>query len=144
MHGTSSVSIQNARHFLCQYTECTALPQSVYRMHRAANCIKILECISECGPLIDVVNTLRIFKCYGRSLHHLRDMLLLYNFVFVPELKIQSVTHDSIEDARTALALYQKYCQLQSSGNFKEELEALYQVGKKMQWQVPGEAEEAV
>lgn len=62
--------------------------------------------------------------------------------MFPTELKIQSVTHDSIEDARTALALYQKYCQLKASGDLVMELQNLYEAGKKAQWKVPGEEEE--
>ena len=58
------------------------------------------------------------------------------------ELKIQSVTHDSIEDARTALALYQKYCELKAEGDLVMELQKLYEAGKKAQWRVPGEEED--
>lgn len=71
---------------------------------------------------------------------------LLFKFILadvnISELKIQSVTHDSIEDARTALALYQKYCDLKASGELVMALQGLYQAGKKAQWKVPGEEEE--
>lgn len=57
-------------------------------------------------------------------------------------VKIQSVTHDSIEDARAALQLYFYYLKLQEEGTVRENLEKLYRVGKSLQWVVP-DAEEA-
>ena len=53
-------------------------------------------------------------------------------------MKIQSVTHDSIEDARAALQLYSKYKALAAQGNLKETLIDLYRIGNQLQWKVPG------
>lgn len=52
-------------------------------------------------------------------------------------MMIQSEVHDSIEDARTALHLYRKYEELQTSGKLQAALEELYETGKKVQWKVP-------
>ena len=52
-------------------------------------------------------------------------------------VKIQSVTHDSIEDARAALQLYFHYLKLEEQGIVQQELEKLYEVGKSMNWAVP-------
>jgi hypothetical protein len=41
-------------------------------------------------------------------------------------------THDSIEDARTALQLYDIYRQLNNEGVWKDELESVYRKGKEM------------
>lgn len=54
-------------------------------------------------------------------------------------MKIQSETHDSIEDARAALGLYKKYLELETKGILKTSLEEMYAVGKSMHWKVPGD-----
>ena len=46
-------------------------------------------------------------------------------------------THDSIEDARTALALYDKYRELERSGTVQQTLQHLYDVGRDTHWEVP-------
>ncbi|OAV97453.1 hypothetical protein PTTG_26056 [Puccinia triticina 1-1 BBBD Race 1] len=48
-------------------------------------------------------------------------------------------THDSIEDARTALQLYDIYRQLNNEGVWKDELESVYRKGKEMGWKVPAD-----
>ena len=49
-------------------------------------------------------------------------------------------THDSIEDARTALQLYQKYLELQQEGTLDEAIQQLYEVGRETHWEIPGDA----
>jgi len=63
-------------------------------------------------------------------------MVYVINY-FLLGLKIQSVTHDSIEDARTALQLYQRYRKIEVKGNVTATLKELYEVGERLQWQVP-------
>jgi len=63
-------------------------------------------------------------------------MVYMINY-FLLGLKIQSVTHDSIEDARTALQLYQRYREIEVKGNVTAMLKELYEVGERLQWQVP-------
>jgi len=43
-------------------------------------------------------------------------------------LKIQSVTHDSVEDAQTAIRLYRRYQELKAKGDdfFNESLQVYY------------------
>ncbi len=46
----------------------------------------------------------------------------------------QTETHDSIEDACTALALYQRYVQLRAEGEFEDTLQGLYALGHATNW----------
>ena len=55
--------------------------------------------------------------------------------------KIQGVTHDSIEDAVTALKLYKKYLELKAEDNLIEALNGLYDKGKAFNWKTPEDEE---
>ena len=50
---------------------------------------------------------------------------------------IQKGNHDSAEDARTAVQLYHKYCELKDSNSLEESLAKLYETGRKCAWQIP-------
>jgi PAB-dependent poly(A)-specific ribonuclease subunit 2 len=47
---------------------------------------------------------------------------------------VQTENHDSIEDARTALSLYQRALQLQAEGQFDTVLNELYAIGHSFNW----------
>lgn len=51
-------------------------------------------------------------------------------------LSIQGETHDSVEDAKTALALYHKYKDLEAANCALEAIEELYAIGKGCGWKV--------
>ncbi|KAJ3114895.1 poly(A)-specific ribonuclease [Phlyctochytrium bullatum] len=50
---------------------------------------------------------------------------------------IQRDTHDSVEDARTALALYKKYIEYKEQGIFDEILERVYEEGRAYNFKPP-------
>jgi PAB-dependent poly(A)-specific ribonuclease subunit 2 len=80
-------------------------------------------------PIENVVDTVEIF-------HFKRQRKLSLRFLssYLLGLDIQQGTHDSIEDATVALALYKKYLELENAGTFQETLLAIYTYGKQFGW----------
>jgi len=85
-------------------------------------------------PSEQVVDTVELFHLYGQRFVSLK--FLAWHFL---NIKIQAGTHDSAEDAYTALKLYDKYRELLRAGEWmlEEELEMLYKTGRQYNWQVP-------
>jgi len=50
---------------------------------------------------------------------------------FVLHQYIQTETHDSIEDARSALGLFKAFQDLEDQGKFDEKLDELYKEGRQ-------------
>lgn len=84
-------------------------------------------------PTEQVIDTVYLFQS-PNSKRMVSLRFLAWHFL---KLNIQSETHDSIEDAKTALKLYQKYKQLEINNCAKEEIENLYKVGKECGWKIP-------
>lgn len=69
---------------------------------------------------------------------------------YLLKLDIQSNTHDSIEDARTALQLYEMYNKLVQEGVFETRLKEMYRWGNQHGWDPgcwlvrPGEMDEGL
>lgn len=53
-------------------------------------------------------------------------------------------THDSIEDARTALKLYRKYLEYEDAGILDTMLQEIYRVGREMNFKPPRRDEAVV
>jgi hypothetical protein len=67
-----------------------------------------------------------------------RRLSLRFLSWFVLHENIQTDTHDSIEDARSALMLYKAYEDLEERGVVDEKLDELYREGRKHNWKPPG------
>lgn len=85
-------------------------------------------------PPEQVIDTLILFR-----LPHQRNVSLKFLAWHFLGNKIQSKTHDSVEDARAALQLYQFYKKLETDGTLQIKLEELYKTGKDLNWTVPDE-----
>eukprot|EP00743_Colponemidia_sp_Colp-15_P008970 GILK01009787.1.p1 GENE.GILK01009787.1~~GILK01009787.1.p1 ORF type:complete len:1312 (+),score=250.87 GILK01009787.1:55-3990(+) len=83
-------------------------------------------------PPDQIIDTVDLYHLPGHrkiSLRFLAAALLSSN--------IQLETHDSIEDARAALALYRRYEDLQRQGLFEQTLQEIYAAGRRTNWQIP-------
>ena len=56
------------------------------------------------------------------------------------------MTHDSVEDARTALHLYLKYQEMSQTGmdKVRKTIKEMYEYGRKNQWKIPDVEEEVL
>ena len=76
-------------------------------------------------PPENILDTVELFYLGHRklSLRFLASYLL--------EEDIQGRTHDSIEDARTALKLYEKFKEFESAGILQDKLTEIFEEGRK-------------
>eukprot|EP00455_Lapot_gusevi_P014051 TRINITY_DN1695_c0_g1_i4.p1 TRINITY_DN1695_c0_g1~~TRINITY_DN1695_c0_g1_i4.p1 ORF type:complete len:325 (-),score=73.20 TRINITY_DN1695_c0_g1_i4:69-1043(-) len=89
------------------------------------------QIINLCVPPHQIYDTVEIYHLPGQRLLSLKFLA-----THLLQMNIQTETHDSIEDARTALALYQKYLELKQANNFENVLAELYDIGHRNNWKV--------
>ena len=97
---------------------------------------KDFEMINVVVPQAQIVDTVNLF--YSEA-HKRRISLrfLAYHLLGMQMANRMHDTHDSIEDARTALQLYTRYLELKAQGALEEAINMLYQVGDQTNWEVP-------
>lgn len=78
-----------------------------------------------------IIDTVELFYLKGK-----RKLKLRFLTSYLLGADIQSSSHDSIEDARAALGLYQKYLELQRRGEYNNVLEEIYRYGRENQWEI--------
>ena len=78
-------------------------------------------------PKSQIIDTVELFHLPGT-----RKLSLRFLAAHVLKTDIQGKTHDSIEDARTALQLYNRYMELKKEGRFQEFLKDLYEIGNSV------------
>jgi PAB-dependent poly(A)-specific ribonuclease subunit 2 len=78
-------------------------------------------------PPSQIIDTVNIYHLPHRQ----RKLSLRFLAWAVLHSTIQEDTHDSIEDARTALQLYEENNRLEAEGSWDEVLEEVYREGKR-------------
>ncbi|OQS00044.1 PAB-dependent poly(A)-specific ribonuclease subunit 2, partial [Thraustotheca clavata] len=67
---------------------------------------------------------------------NMRKIALRFLIVYLFKAHIQLETHDSIEDARAALMLHNKYKELMSKNEFERTLMEIYAAGRQSRWKI--------
>ncbi|KAL1837826.1 hypothetical protein VTJ49DRAFT_3373 [Mycothermus thermophilus] len=84
-------------------------------------------------PPAQVIDTIQVFYLKSR----LRKLSLAFLAWYLLKEDIQLETHDSIEDARTALKLYRKYLEFEDAGILEAMLEDIYKAGRATNFKPP-------
>ncbi|OLL26919.1 PAB-dependent poly(A)-specific ribonuclease subunit PAN2 [Neolecta irregularis DAH-3] len=91
-------------------------------------------------PKEQVIDTVDLFFIQQRQ----RKLSLRFLAWFLLHSNIQTESHDSVEDAKTALLLYKKYLEYKDAGVLESMLMTIYEAGKKNNFRPPevGKTEE--
>ncbi|KAL8966737.1 MAG: hypothetical protein Q9183_003233, partial [Haloplaca sp. 2 TL-2023] len=101
--------------------------------------IKDFRNINMFVPKSQIVDTVTLFYNPARSKRQLSLRFLAW---YLLKENIQSETHDSIEDALTALKIWRKYQEFEDAGIVEKMLDEIYAAGKKYNFKVPEQGHE--
>ncbi|TEA13362.1 PAN2-PAN3 deadenylation complex catalytic subunit PAN2 [Colletotrichum sidae] len=90
-------------------------------------------------PKTQVIDTIDLFYLKSR----LRKLSLAFLAWYLLKEDIQLETHDSIEDARTALKLYRKYLEFDDAGVLEPMLQDIYRAGRENNFKPPKRGSDA-
>lgn len=91
-------------------------------------------------PRAQVIDTIQVFYLKSR----LRKLSLAFLAWYLLKEDIQLETHDSIEDARTALKLYRKYLEYEDAGILEAMLEDIYKAGRATNFKPPRKDDQVI
>ncbi|KAK4242788.1 ubiquitin carboxyl-terminal hydrolase-domain-containing protein [Achaetomium macrosporum] len=91
-------------------------------------------------PRAQVIDTIEVFYLKSR----LRKLSLAFLAWYLLKEDIQLETHDSIEDARTALKLYRKYLEFDDAGILEPMLEDIYKAGRATNFKPPRKDDQVI
>lgn len=96
------------------------------------------RCINLQVPQAQICDTIELF--YKQDFK--RQLSLKFLAYVLLQTDVQTGNHDSIEDAYTALMLFNKYRQLKREGTFEQALNRIYAEGQQLRFKVPELAEQ--
>ncbi|AEO64295.1 uncharacterized protein THITE_2110294 [Thermothielavioides terrestris NRRL 8126] len=91
-------------------------------------------------PRAQVIDTIEVFYLKSR----LRKLSLAFLAWYLLKEDIQLETHDSIEDARTALKLYRKFLEFEDAGVLEPMLEDIYKAGRATNFKPPRREDQVI
>lgn len=83
-------------------------------------------------PKDQILDTSLLFYWEGQ-----RKLSLKFLAAALLATEVQQQTHDSIEDAKTALALYNLYLQFSRQNVVATAIQKIYELGRQTNWQPP-------
>ena len=89
---------------------------------------KLMSFLDIFVPAEQVMDTVKLFTVPGRQ----RKLSLRFLTWFLLKTDIQTLTHDSIEDAKYALLLYKAYLGFEKDGRLEEVMEDIFEAGSRL------------